>query len=78
MPAHTRQNLVDAGVTAKVGVLLADRNRSCTWSRCSASTGTRVGPLLPSGLEACQAGWALESTCHNLMKLFRSGKRTRR
>jgi hypothetical protein len=26
------------------------------------------------GLVACRAEWAFENTCHNLMKLFRSGK----
>jgi hypothetical protein len=31
-----------------------------------------------TGLEACQAEWAFENTCHNLMKLFRSGKGTAR
>ena len=142
MLAQTQQNLVDAGLTKKVGVLLADagycsednllhegpelliatvknseqlraarqakpprgripkglsprqlmerklatkrgrdlyRNRSCTVEPVFGQHRERgLDHFSRRGIEACQAEWAFENTCHNLMKLFRSGRGTRR
>jgi transposase len=142
MLAQTQQNLLDAGATGKVGVLLADAGycseenllqegpelliattkdakqrsaareakpprgripkgltpRQLMERKLATKRGRKlyrrrsstVEPVFGQhrergldhfsrrGLEACRAEWAFENTCHNLMKLFRSGKATRR
>jgi hypothetical protein len=51
------------------------RNRSCTVEPVFGQHRERgLDHFSRRGLEACQAEWAFENTCHNLMKLFCSGK----
>jgi hypothetical protein len=55
------------------------RKRSCTIEPVFGQHRERgLDRFSRRGLEACRAEWTFENTCHNLMKLFRSGKGTGR
>ena len=74
----TPRQLMERKLATRRGRVLY-RKRSCTIEPVFGQHRERgFDHFSRRGLEACQAEWAFENACHNLLKLFRSGKATRR